>query len=111
MELWIRSQNKEILQRTNALFIAHSAENIWSIIDNQNMTKYGEYTTRERALEVLDEIQNILQSIVIYKEPKIDYNDDNFIQQMSQNILLHSTQQVEMELKQAGQIVYEMPIE
>lgn len=40
MELWIRSQNKEILQKTNALFIAHSEENIWSIIDNQNMTKY-----------------------------------------------------------------------
>lgn len=60
MELWIRSQNKNILQKTDALFIAHVDENIWSILDNQNMTKYGEYTTKERALEILDEIQRTI---------------------------------------------------
>jgi len=63
MDLWIRSQNKEILQKTNALFIAHSEENIWSIIDNQNMTKYGTYKTYESALEVLDEIQSKIATL------------------------------------------------
>lgn len=70
MELWIRSQNKEILQKTNALFISHSDENIWSIIDNQNMTKYGEYKTKERVLEILDEIQSAMITLGI--------NDDSF---------------------------------
>lgn len=60
MELWVRSQDKEILQKTNALFITHSEENIWSILDNQNMTKYGIYKTYKRALEVLDEIHQRL---------------------------------------------------
>lgn len=59
MELWVRSQDKNILQKTNALFISHTNENIYSICDNQNLTKYGEYKTKERALEILDEIQNI----------------------------------------------------
>ena len=81
MELWIRSQNKVILQKTNALFIAHSDENIWSIIDNQNMTKYAEYTTRERALEVLDEIQNILSPQIIFQPitKNITLPSDDFI--------------------------------
>lgn len=60
MELWIRSQDKKILQKTDALFISHTNENVWSICENQNFTKYGTYKTEEKALEVLDEIQNII---------------------------------------------------
>lgn len=74
MDLWIRSQNKEILQKTNALFIAHSEENLWSIIDNQNMTKYGTYKTYERALEVLGEIDErimLLNTFSIAKDRDI----------------------------------------
>lgn len=78
MELWIRSQNKEILQKTNALFIAHSEENIWSIIDNQNMTKYGTYKTYERALEVLDEIQSLIDFMVC--KEIFTYDSEEFMQ-------------------------------
>ena len=60
MKLWIRSQDENVLQKTNALFIANTDKNIFSIIDNVNMTKYGTYSTKERALEVLDEIQNFM---------------------------------------------------
>lgn len=76
MELWIRSQNKTILQKTNALFISHSEEKQWSIIDNQNMTKYGTYKTLERALEILNEIQIEISAYVgtmaqiVYEMPK-----------------------------------------
>ncbi len=108
MELWIRSQDRLALTKINSIGIEYDKKLVGY---GKICVKLGEYETKERALEVLDEIQKILQPIVIYKEPKIDYNDDNFIQQMSQNILVHSTQQVEMELKQAGQIVYEMPKE
>ena len=110
MELWIRSQDKENLLKVNEIHLGLNKEYVNSnIVVNDWIV--GRYETKKRALEVLDEIQNILQPTVIYKEPKIDYDDDNFIQQISQNILVHSTQQVEMELKQAGQIVYEMPSE
>ena len=105
MELWIRSQDKEILQKTNALFIAHSDENIWSIIDNQNMTKYGEYTTRERAIEVLDEIQNILKPKYILDSSSIKPNGDSWVE----NGIVMQNYNANARIEELSIYVYEMP--
>ena len=57
MELWIRSQNKgtlvkvEILGYTNGTICSYSGDNKITL---------GEYRSAERALEVLDEIENCL---------------------------------------------------
>ena len=62
MELWIRGQNKEVLTKTERIII-EEAENKFVIIhfDNKdNWIKLGVYDTKERALEVLDEIQRHL---------------------------------------------------
>jgi len=63
MDLWIRSQNKDFLEKCNGVFIAHTDDNIWSIINSITMTKYGMYKTKERALEVLDEIQSKIATL------------------------------------------------
>lgn len=109
MELWVRSQDKELLIKVENLYLDRElgcgakkciyTKDIW----------LAKYKTEKRALEVLNEIQNILQPKVFIKEPKI--NTDDLIHSMSEYVTLKTTQQVEYDLKQAGQIVYEMPEE
>lgn len=106
MDLWIRSQDGKLLKKAETLWILEYEERAEIC---HEWTTFGIYKTKERALQILDEIQNILQPIVIYHEPKLDYN--NLIDAMSKDVCLHTTQQVEMELKQVGQIVYQMPKE
>ena len=71
------------------------------IADNGDI--YGEYPTKERALEVLDEIQNLLQPKIIYtqKEPIETY--ELGVYQLKQD--------VDMKIQEINRIVYEMPQE
>ena len=73
MELWIRSQDKEILVKTNALYVMDNQ--IWNEVPfYENHKKIGltitghnhrlaQYKSKERALEVLNEIHNILYKV------------------------------------------------
>ena len=78
MELWIRTQDKMRLVQPNRLAIKGDSRTIgegdYYIYESQNSLRYGTYTTKERALEVLDEIQNIIidystMSRVVYQMP------------------------------------------
>ena len=51
--MWIRSQDKKILTEIHDVEI-DSANQIWG-----SGSLIGEYSTKEKALKVLDEIQNI----------------------------------------------------
>ncbi len=57
MELWIRSQDRQRLVKANGLLISNIGE---VYLENEEMILLGEYTPYERALEVLDEIQNFM---------------------------------------------------
>lgn len=57
MDLWIRSQNRKMMEKAVAIKIAHYMENETNSIVINNDYVFGEYATEERALEVLDEIQ------------------------------------------------------
>ena len=60
MELWIRSQDREILAKAEHLDVYNaSVENEELFVIEESGTDLGSYKTKERALEVLDEIQNI----------------------------------------------------
>ena len=62
MDLWIRSQNKKELIPDPKLGI-DQCENRYYIVDRYNFENafiLGEYKSKERALEVLDEIENHL---------------------------------------------------
>lgn len=76
MELWIRSQDRlRLVKATDIRIYYASAESIWVIVDCDDL---GYYQTKERALEVLDEIQCHLVNIndrrdsyfYIYKMPE-----------------------------------------
>ena len=66
MELWIRRQDKECLLKTDIVEMEYFGEECFVSIntrfDGKNAS-LGEYSTRERALEVLDEIQDILEQV------------------------------------------------
>lgn len=107
MELWIRTQTGQSLVKINNVSITKQTEGRY-IIDCDNWI-LGRYKSEERALQILDEIQNILQPRVIYHQPEINYDD--MIHSLSESIMIQSKQKVEMELKEAGQVVYQMPKE
>lgn len=67
--MWIRSQDKESLLEISHLDVYSLSENNWTIEDCGN--DLGTYKSKERAIEVLDEIQNKIQSLnddFYYKE-------------------------------------------
>lgn len=104
MELWIRSQDKERLLIANDIKISHNfskkkikenylpkgstsygeMETVTSYVDDKyissnilvNRIEFGTYKTKERALEVLNEIQRLFYSnqkfinnVVVYQMP------------------------------------------
>lgn len=63
MNLWIRSQDGTILIKVDNLLIDDDNFHIYTHnhINNMQMTyTLGRYKTKERAIEVLDEIQNFI---------------------------------------------------
>lgn len=60
MNLWVRSQDKRILQKVDNIFLDANYENKRiSTYDGDNV-ELGTYKTKERALEVLDEIHKCI---------------------------------------------------
>lgn len=74
MELWIRSQDKRILQKIDNIYLDANYGNkrICNYVDDYK-TELGTYKTKERALEVLDEIQDLLQNAYIGNANRIVY--------------------------------------
>ena len=72
MELWIRSQDKEELVKVSGTRIDYLRENeIIGYVEYDGSITLGIYATKERALEVLDEIQfAILCSGATWEEAK-----------------------------------------
>lgn len=78
MELWVRSQDKMKLVNNCNLYISNEIRNEYVIEDlNNKYLKLGTYKTKERALEILDEIQNILRPKYILDSSSIK-PDGNF---------------------------------
>ena len=128
MELWIRSQNKEKLVKVNELFLydnnilqnefilnAEPDYSNISIIANDNYN-LGTYKSKERALDILDEISNKIKNQFIVKEKTIlkpkelmhhkkwleyEYNSDFIMQDIS----------CEIQPINSGIVYYEMPEE
>lgn len=61
MELWIRSQDRRVLARAGMINIASDER---TIVDDMPRFHYlGTYKTKERALEVLDEITDFIDGL------------------------------------------------
>mgnify|MGYP003571531234 CR=1 FL=1 len=70
MELWIRSQDKRELVKTNDIYIVRKDKyfHIYCYANNSEIDsgQYGDFEDKTRTLEVLDEIQKLLDTF----EPK-----------------------------------------
>lgn len=76
MDLWIRSQDKRILQKVNNIFTnANYDDKRISSLTDDGETELGVYKTKERALEVLDEIQDLM--IPVFEENEKFYDAPN----------------------------------
>lgn len=64
MDLWIRSQDKMKFRRVIDLGIFEEQEGYTIYCDDSIDNILGTYATKERALEVLDEIQSLIDFMV-----------------------------------------------
>ena len=71
MELWIRSQNRKMLTKIDYLYLEPN-EGREILGGNHYMINrtLGTYVTKERALEILEDIQKIIQPRGIIKQDK-----------------------------------------
>lgn len=108
MDLWIRSQDKMALAKYDLLILEHfpNNENKYIFIAD-HYKNMGVYKSKERALEILDEIQNILKpkffldASTIKEDGKGYITSDGFIQSYTANVTI----------EQLNTYVYEMPKE
>ena len=75
MELWIRSQDKNILTRVDDLYIVHDDNNFCDYIGNNMVGHLAKYTKQGRALEVLNRIQEVVE----YRYSNSIIGKDNFM--------------------------------
>lgn len=76
MNLWIRSQDKKKLVNINAVNILEfeALIAIHGYINSETHFWLGNYKTKERALEVLDEIQNKIKEMYILENCELQKN-------------------------------------
>ena len=103
MELWIRSQDRTTLMKVDRLDIDYS-NGLYLIKSDGFATLLANYKSEERALEVLDEIQNILKPII---KIKYEYDDS---QPIMNGEWLKSLKE-ENKIEELSTYVYEMPKE
>lgn len=118
MELWIRSQNKELLKLVNNIEIDYLDFKKYDYVQSiQNKGEYGircngdllgQYSTKERALEVLDEIQNIIKPTFINTKYNCEIKDGHNKNEFD---LVMQPDESKIEIIQPTTIVYEMPEE
>ena len=74
MELWIRSQDKKHLMKCEAIMYEETGTGYGLRVFTKNYDfNIARYETKERALEVLDEIQDLLQNAYIGNANRIVY--------------------------------------
>lgn len=111
MELWIRSQDRKRLTKVEDIYMVEDKNNFTSYIGNNVVGHLGEYKKVGRALEVLEEIQNILKPKGIIKfNSFISCADAKKIQEIYGNNYSIFSKDMEL-LQQVETCIYEMPEE
>lgn len=104
MELWIRSQDRRILQKVDNIFLDANYENKRiSTYDGDNI-ELGTYKTKERALEVLDEIEKLIKPIAIFQTCQIDKSTIEKMKEIDYCIVDNAPR-----VEQISQVFYQMP--
>lgn len=98
MDLWIRSQDKRELVIATHFEVEQISDDEVSF--NVNSIYFGTYKTKERALEVLDDIQDFMQQQI-----------ENMYATKEQEDFYGDTVKYFKEYKKTNCLVYEMPKE
>ena len=111
MELWIRSQDKESLIQVDCLCIEKNeidkGKYIYSSFDIvQGCITLGTYKTKERALEVLDEIEKLIKPITIFQNCQVDKSTIEKIKETGYCVVNNDAR-----VEQFSQVFYQMPKE
>lgn len=108
MELWIRSQDKTRLTKVNDLYVVGYG-NDWAIdgyhtnsVDDFDL---GIYSTKERALEVLDEIESLLLPNI--KLITRNYTDEEIKECSIKDLVIPPVEDVK--IHEFSTYVYQMP--
>lgn len=110
MDVWIRSQDKMILSKINNIKLIDYDEEYSLVgycereLDNFDL---GVYETKERALEILDEIQNILKPKYILDSSSIKPAGDSWVE----NGIILQKYNANARVEELSTYVYEMPQE
>lgn len=73
MELWIRSQDKKHLMKCEAIMYEKTGTGYGLKVFTKNYDfNIAEYKTKERALEVLDEIEKLIKPMTIFQNCQVD---------------------------------------
>ena len=101
MDLWIRSQDRRILQKTDNIFLNANYDNKRiSSYNDDSATELGTYETKERAFEVLDEIQETIcfdefnYVRKAFREGVVDY----FLKPINRQELISHIQKIQKEI-------------
>lgn len=108
MELWIRSQDKKTLLKCDNITITIDSE------DGKNIKGYkvvgyedlGRYETEKRAIEILDEIQNILSPKYILDSSNIKPIGDPYY---VENGVIFQRYSANGTIQEVSTVVYKMP--
>ena len=79
--MWIRTQNKEDLIKCQKISIIGPGKDVYLLVEltNDNYIELGVYKSKERALEVLDEIQAYLENNYLAISDMPQHNNNPWI--------------------------------
>lgn len=114
MELWIRSQDKELLILAEHLDIYNVSVDCELYSIEESGVDIGIYSTKKRALEVLDEIQSkmreqfIVKSNALMSLADVDKEESRLNWKYAKEFIMQDSG-FQIEPINTGIIVYEMP--
>lgn len=114
MEFWIRSQNRQNLMKVNDIVVGYNKILVYK--DDEASTEIGEYKTKERALEVLDEIQSKMRGKFLLKpknilKPSTVVDAKYYFEHLNNIELITVDNNFDILPISDGVVIYEMPKE
>lgn len=115
MEVWVRSQDKRsfmIIEHISAeeIIVPNSRKTIWCV--TANFGCIGEYPTKERCLEIIDEIQKLLYSdFIIVRNCAVDESVAEYLKPTKAIAYQADNKSPSIEYHEKNVVVYEMPKE
>lgn len=114
MELWIRSQDKSSIVKVDNLYVSVGNYICYYVEKGKEVSgtyyrpsgELGRYKTKERALEVLDEIQNIIRPKYILNSVNTKSIGNAYY---TKNGIIYKNGSNEGSIHEISTLVYEMP--